>query len=528
MYHKRKPPSRPPRPILTPQERTPAPEPVVPQDHSASSLQPHEVIALQRQIGNQAVVQQLRPPGAIQRDLDEELVRDIINEQASGVKKFDAGLTDGAYKVNTTSREYPSLVVKATDKQMPIFDAHLAKALGINTPDIVSLPNSEIIRKLGELDEGLGRKLGRNKSSTIQEFIKGQTLDQRPMITGKSLKQIGNIAAFDMMIGKVDLFDNYDARERDYEYNAQNFKNIIFTESGDAYDIDLDDGVRGRVMEHQLILTSEDTFQTIRKTPPEIIIDILKKPTELSPYVKSHIAIMLKQGAGVDLYDRSYRGKHPELEINGLIVQRGILETVQRTGDNEQLEKVLRNKPEGKGFESIEEMTRFYQKVSPSCAEAIEAIDKKIHNLQEDARRRRIEEQEQEEERRRLAQARNRDVGRNKQGKRGKKGKGCFLTTACVTYKGLPDSCEELTLLRAFRDGYMSALPEGPALIEGYYALAPQVVQRIWEDEESLLVLEGLYQVVRQCVAWIQGGEPERAMDAYSQQLFYLKQRYQL
>lgn len=30
---------------------------------------------------------------------------------------------------------------------------------------------------------------------------------------------------------------------------------------------------------------------------------------------------------------------------------------------------------------------------------------------------------------------------------------GCYLTSACVNAKGLPDDCEELTVLRNFRDG---------------------------------------------------------------------------
>ena len=32
---------------------------------------------------------------------------------------------------------------------------------------------------------------------------------------------------------------------------------------------------------------------------------------------------------------------------------------------------------------------------------------------------------------------------------------GCYLTTACVVAKNLPDDCEELTALRNFRDTYL-------------------------------------------------------------------------
>ena len=45
---------------------------------------------------------------------------------------------------------------------------------------------------------------------------------------------------------------------------------------------------------------------------------------------------------------------------------------------------------------------------------------------------------------------------------------GCYLTSACVTARGLSDQCEELQALRSFRDGYLSEQPGGPAEIEQY------------------------------------------------------------
>ena len=45
---------------------------------------------------------------------------------------------------------------------------------------------------------------------------------------------------------------------------------------------------------------------------------------------------------------------------------------------------------------------------------------------------------------------------------------GCFLTSACTEARGLPDDCHELTVLRAFRDGYLRSQPEGEAEIAEY------------------------------------------------------------
>lgn len=58
-------------------------------------------------------------------------------------------------------------------------------------------------------------------------------------------------------------------------------------------------------------------------------------------------------------------------------------------------------------------------------------------------------------------------------------GEGCFITTACLTARGLPDDCEQLEAFRSFRDSYVRALPDGERIIEEYYRNAPRVVAAI-------------------------------------------------
>ena len=55
----------------------------------------------------------------------------------------------------------------------------------------------------------------------------------------------------------------------------------------------------------------------------------------------------------------------------------------------------------------------------------------------------------------------------------------CFITTAVCEAEGKPDDCAELTAFRAFRDGYLKAQPDGEALIEEYYRIAPAIVMCI-------------------------------------------------
>ena len=55
----------------------------------------------------------------------------------------------------------------------------------------------------------------------------------------------------------------------------------------------------------------------------------------------------------------------------------------------------------------------------------------------------------------------------------------CFISTACIESKGLPDDCEELNCLRHFRDKFVGNLPCGNELIEEYYKIAPKIVSAI-------------------------------------------------
>ena len=57
-----------------------------------------------------------------------------------------------------------------------------------------------------------------------------------------------------------------------------------------------------------------------------------------------------------------------------------------------------------------------------------------------------------------------------------KRFKFCFITTAVCEEFGKPDDCPELTAFRAFRDGYLMGCPDGPALVEEYYEIAPGIV----------------------------------------------------
>lgn len=91
----------------------------------------------------------------------------------------------------------------------------------------------------------------------------------------------------------------------------------------------------------------------------------------------------------------------------------------------------------------------------------------------------------------------------------------CYLTSACVEYRGLPDDCHELAVLRDFRDGWLSAQPGGPALIDEYYRVAPAIVDAIEASGLQRAIYARIFCVVRGCVGSIEAHRPLHAMQAY-------------
>lgn len=104
---------------------------------------------------------------------------------------------------------------------------------------------------------------------------------------------------------------------------------------------------------------------------------------------------------------------------------------------------------------------------------------------------------------------------------------GCYLTSACTQARGLPDDCEELTVLRTFRDTYIRALPEGEADIRHYYAAAPQIVDAIERKGDASETFDCIYrELVQPCVQLIQDGKNEDAYQLYKTYSLALEKRY--
>lgn len=70
----------------------------------------------------------------------------------------------------------------------------------------------------------------------------------------------------------------------------------------------------------------------------------------------------------------------------------------------------------------------------------------------------------------------------------------CFITTACVSAMGKTDNCAELVQLRSFRNTILVGTEQGKKLVDQYYQIAPQIVQNINKQTESLAIYTAIYE----------------------------------
>jgi hypothetical protein len=102
----------------------------------------------------------------------------------------------------------------------------------------------------------------------------------------------------------------------------------------------------------------------------------------------------------------------------------------------------------------------------------------------------------------------------------------CYITTACVEARGLPDDCEELTVLRAFRDDYLLKKANGKQLVGLYYRHAPRIVRAIARQKHASAIYDQLYEVICACVEAIKRGDHEFAYTTYCRMVTSLTKQY--
>lgn len=100
----------------------------------------------------------------------------------------------------------------------------------------------------------------------------------------------------------------------------------------------------------------------------------------------------------------------------------------------------------------------------------------------------------------------------------------CFLTTACMKHylNNFDDNCYELSVLRWFRDNFVSDED-----IKHYYNTAPYIVEGIEKEDNKDIVYDYIYDnVVDYCVTAIENGDYMEAYKRYKDSIISLEQLY--
>ena len=104
---------------------------------------------------------------------------------------------------------------------------------------------------------------------------------------------------------------------------------------------------------------------------------------------------------------------------------------------------------------------------------------------------------------------------------------GCFITTAVCENFGKPDDCFELTTFRNFRDGWLTAQPDGKNLIAEYYAVAPRIVANINRAANPAKIYESIREkYLEPCLNFIMRGDNLACKKLYVEMVTELKKIY--
>lgn len=103
----------------------------------------------------------------------------------------------------------------------------------------------------------------------------------------------------------------------------------------------------------------------------------------------------------------------------------------------------------------------------------------------------------------------------------------CFITTAVCLSLGKPDNCEELTVMRLFRDEWLRNQPDGESLIVDYYNTAPDIVKQIDKEADRKNIYKVIYEdYILPCVDYAKSGNFAKSKIIYTAMVESLKEKY--
>lgn len=103
----------------------------------------------------------------------------------------------------------------------------------------------------------------------------------------------------------------------------------------------------------------------------------------------------------------------------------------------------------------------------------------------------------------------------------------CYVTTAVCQSLGKNEDCEEIKLLKNYRDTYLISEPDGRELIDTYYDIAPTIVNRINKCSDSEKIYEQIYKnYISPCIGYIEAERLSDCKELYVNMMHSLKTKY--
>lgn len=103
----------------------------------------------------------------------------------------------------------------------------------------------------------------------------------------------------------------------------------------------------------------------------------------------------------------------------------------------------------------------------------------------------------------------------------------CYITTAVCESFGKSDDCYELTLLRDYRDNYLTSVSEGEQMIREYYDVAPSIVKHINQKENRAEIYRAIWDTyLAPCISMIERGELDECRELYQEMVGALRDEF--
>ena len=103
----------------------------------------------------------------------------------------------------------------------------------------------------------------------------------------------------------------------------------------------------------------------------------------------------------------------------------------------------------------------------------------------------------------------------------------CFISTAVCESLGKDDGCDELKILRNFRDQFVALMPDGKAEIEHYYKISPLILAEINCRDNRVEILHGINDMyLKKAIDSISLGDKQNAYEIYKRMVGELENQY--